>query len=84
MVKIRSFRGYLAKKDECDKVIAPAYEKLNAEEARQTAEENPMSFLNINKIEAELAADQIPHNTTAVQEVAQDALPHFIEEGWLV
>ena len=84
MVKIRCFRGYLAKKDECDKVIAPAYEKMPAEEARQTAEENPMSFLNVNKIEAELAADQIPHTPVAVQHVAQDALPHFITEGWLV
>lgn len=83
MVKIRPFKAFLANQEHCDKVISPAYDTLNTEEAREMAQGNPMSFLNVNKPEITL-----PHNTDPYAEEVytqgRDNLMHFIEQGYLV
>lgn len=61
MVKIRSFKGYLANKDHVHKVISPAYDTLNTEEARDMADGNPMSFLHVNKPEIDLPKETDPY-----------------------
>ena len=33
-VKVRPFRGFLANQEHCDKVISPAYDVLDTNEAR--------------------------------------------------
>lgn len=83
MVKIRSFKGLLANKYYCEKIIAPAYDTLNSAEAREMASGNPCSFLHVNKPEIDLREDMNPYDTQ-VYEQGRDALQHFIKEGHLV
>ena len=83
MVKIRPFKGFLANQDNVGKVISPAYDTLNTEEARAMADGNPMSFLNVNKPEITMAADQDPY-ADEVYTTGRANLLHFIENGYLV
>jgi len=83
MVSVRPFKGFLAKKDMVAKIISPAYDTLNSEEARAEAEGNPSSFLNVNKPEITLAKDVDPYDKS-VYLAGRDNLKHFIEKGWLV
>lgn len=83
MVKIRPFKAYLANKEQCDKVISPAYDTLNTEEARAMADGNPMSFLNVNKPEITLPVETDPY-ADEVYNRGRDNLLHFIENGYLV
>lgn len=62
MVKVRAFKGFLANQDNCARVISPAYDTLNTEEARAMADGNPMSFLNVNKPEITLPATMDPYD----------------------
>ena len=62
MVKVRAFKGFLANQEHCDKVISPAYDTLNTEEARAMADGNPMSFLNVNKPEITLPPETDPYD----------------------
>lgn len=54
--------GFLANKDNCAKVISPAYDTLDTQEARAMAEGNPMSFLNVNKPEITLDPATDPYS----------------------
>jgi uncharacterized protein (DUF1015 family) len=83
MVKVRPFKGHLANKDNCDKVIAPAYDTLNTEEAKQQSEGNPMSFLHVNKPEIDLPEGTDPYHKSVYLQ-GRDNLKHFIEKGYLV
>jgi len=83
MVKVRSFKGYLAHQDHADKIIAPAYDVLNTEEARAMADGNPMSFLHCNKPEIDLPPETDPYDMK-VYEGGRDTLKAFVEKGWLV
>ncbi len=83
MVKIRPFKGHLANAENAAKVIAPAYDTLNSEEARQMAQGNPMSFLNVNKPEITLDPETDPYSDEVYQKGRVNLL-HFIEEGYLV
>ena len=82
MVKIRPFKGYLANQENCARVISPAYDTLNTEEARAAADGNPMSFLNVNKPEITLPADTDPYDER-VYTRGRENLEHFIAEGYL-
>jgi uncharacterized protein (DUF1015 family) len=83
MVKIRPFKAYLANQEHCDKVISPAYDTLNTEEAREMATGNPMCFLNVNKPEITLPASTDPY-AEEVYTTGRANLLHFIEHGYLV
>ncbi len=82
MVKIRPFKGFLANQDNCSKVISPAYDTLNTVEAREMAQGNPMSFLNVNKPEITLPEDTDPY-AEEVYTTGRANLLHFIENGYL-
>lgn len=56
MVKVRSFKGFLAQKENAAKIIAPPYDVVNSEEAKEMASGNPMSFLRVSKPEIDLPA----------------------------
>lgn len=62
MVKIRSFTGYLANQEHLIEILAPPYDVLNTEEAREMAKGNPMSFLHCNKPEIDLPEDTDPYD----------------------
>ena len=66
-VKVRPFKGFLANKEHCDKVISPAYDVLNSEEARLMSEGNPMSFLHVNKPEIDLDPEMDPYDDRVYQ-----------------
>ena len=83
MVKIRPFKGYLANQEQCAMVISPAYDTLNSEEAREMAQGNPMSFLNVNKPEITLPPETDPY-ADEVYTQGRANLESFIEQGFLV
>jgi len=83
MVKVRPFKGFLANQANVGRVISPAYDTLNTEEARAMANGNPMSFLNVNKPEITLPADTDPY-AEEVYTTGRANLEHFIENGYLV
>ena len=83
MVKVRPFKGFLANHENVSRVISPAYDTLNTEEARAMADGNPMCFLNVNKPEITLAADTDPY-AEEVYTTGRANLEHFIEHGYLV
>jgi uncharacterized protein (DUF1015 family) len=56
MVKVRSFKGYLAEKQNCAKIAAPPYDVMNSEEAKEMAKGNDMCFLRVSKPEIDLPA----------------------------
>lgn len=82
MVKIRPFKGFLANQENCARVISPAYDTLNTEEARAMADGNPMSFLNVNKPEITLPAETDPY-ADEVYTRGRENLQHFITQGYL-
>ena len=81
-VKVRPFRGFLANQEHCDKVISPAYDVLDTNEARQMAEGNPMSFLHVNKPEIDLDPETDPYADEVYQQGRQNLL-QFISDGYL-
>lgn len=83
MVKVRSFRGFLANYNYAHKIISPPYDVLNTEEARAMAEGNPMSFLHCNKPEIDLPPETDPYDMS-VYEGGRDTLKAFVEKGYLV
>ena len=56
MVKVRSFKGHLAQKENAGKVIAPPYDVMNTEEAKAYANGNEMCFYRVSKPEIDLPA----------------------------
>jgi uncharacterized protein (DUF1015 family) len=83
MVKVRPFQGYLANKDHVDKIISPAYDTLNTEEAKLEVEGNPMSFLHVNKPEIDLPVGTDPYHKS-VYLTGKANLQNFIDQGFLV
>ncbi len=60
MSLIRPFRGLRPKPECANDVVAPPYDVLNTQEARQRATGRPRSFLHISKPEIDLPADIDP------------------------
>jgi uncharacterized protein (DUF1015 family) len=83
MFKVRPFKGHLANKDNCVKVISPAHDTLNTEEAKQQSQGNSMSFLHVNKPEIDLPEGTDPYHKSVYLQ-GRDNLKHFIEKGYLV
>ena len=83
MVKVRKFRGYLADQANTAKIIAPPYDVLNTEEAREMAAGNEMSFLRVNKPEIDLPPGTNLYDP-AVYAKGRENLEKFIKNGWEV
>jgi len=62
MVKVKPFQGFLANKQLASKIISPPYDVLSSKEARVMANNNPYSFLHVNKPEIDLPADLDPYD----------------------
>ena len=62
MVNFRAFKGHLAKQEYANSILSPAYDTLNTQEAKQMAEGNPLSFLNVVKPELNLPSDTHPYS----------------------
>ena len=66
-MKIKAFRGLRPRPDEVKLVASRPYDVLDSDEARQEAQGNPLSFLNVVKPEITLAADIDPHDESVYQ-----------------
>ena len=83
MSLVKPFRGLRPALDKAADVIAPPYDVLNTEEARERAADKPLSFLHISKPEIDLPVDTDPHSDEVYRRAAQN-LQSMIAAGVLV
>ncbi|KPK12363.1 MAG: hypothetical protein AMJ68_02430 [Acidithiobacillales bacterium SG8_45] len=83
MSLIRPFRGLRPATGRAEDVVAPPYDVLNTEEARERAKGRPYSFLHISKPEIDLPKGTDPY-AQAVYEKGRANFQHMIAEGVLV
>jgi len=72
MSLIRPFPGLRPLAETANDVIAPPYDVLNTEEARQRAKDRPWSFLHISKPEIDLPPDTDPYNDAVYAKGAEN------------
>ncbi len=82
MSLIKPFAGLRPPSDRANDVIAPPYDVLNSEEARERAQGRPWSFLHISKAEIDLPEGTDPYDASVYQKAA-DNLEKMIAEGVL-
>lgn len=83
MAFLKPFRGLRPPKELVQKVAAPPYDVVNAEEARAYARGNEQSFFHISRPEIDLSPETDEH-ADAVYAKGLENLNRFIEKGWLV
>lgn len=83
MSLIRPFAGLRPVPEHADDVIAPPYDVLNTEEARQKAQGRPYSFLHISKPEIDLPEGTDPYSDQVYNQGA-DNLQKLIDNGILM
>lgn len=83
MPLIRPFAGLRPVPEHAADVVAPPYDVLSSEEARERAAGKPMSFLHISKAEIDLPEDIDPYDP-AVYAKAAENLNKLIEQGVLI
>lgn len=81
MVKIRKFAGYLANKDNLDKIIAPPYDVCSVQEAREETGDNEMYYFHVEKPSIDCPDDA---TNQEIAEKSRENLQKFIEKGYLV
>ena len=83
MSLIKPFRGLRPRPDFAPAVVAPPYDVLNTEEARERAEGRPYSFLHISKPEIDLPPDTDPYAASVYARGAEN-LQRLVAEGILI
>ena len=83
MSLIRPLRGLRPKAEFATEVVAPPYDVLNTEEARQRVSGRPHSFLHISKPEIDLPVDTDPFDASVYQKGA-DNLSKLVAEEILI
>jgi uncharacterized protein (DUF1015 family) len=79
MTLIRPFKGLRPNRQYATEVVAPPYDVLNTEEARQRASGRPYSFLHISKPEIDLPADTNPYDDAVYAKGAEN-LQQLLEQ----
>ncbi|MCO6412350.1 MAG: DUF1015 domain-containing protein [Thiogranum sp.] len=82
MSLIRPFAGLRPVPEHAAAVVAPPYDVLNSDEARQRAAGRPWSFLHISKAEIDLPQGTNPHDP-AVYAKAAENLQKMVDKGIL-
>jgi len=80
---VRPFRGLRPRPEVAARVASPPYDVLSAKEARALAENEPLSFLRVNKAELEFGDDVDPHGPE-VYARARENLQKLHREGHLI
>lgn len=62
MATIRPFKGLHPKDEYAERVAALPYDVFSAEEAREEAQDNPLSFLNVDRAEITMPVGTDPHD----------------------
>jgi len=83
MALIRPFKGLRPQAQYASEVIAPPYDVLNTQEAREQAQGRPWSFLHISKPEIDLAEGIDPYDPLVYETGAQN-LDKQIKEKILI
>lgn len=83
MSNLRPFCGVRPKSTLAAEIIAPPYDVLNEEEAREIVSRLPKSFLRVTRSEVDLPEGSDSHSHEAYEK-AGDNLLKYIEDGWLV
>lgn len=82
MATVRPFKALRPHKDQAAQVTSPPYDVLNSQEAKQTAEGNPISLLHITKPEIDLE-DGINQYDDKVYLKAKENMERFVKDGTL-
>ena len=82
MANIFPFCGVRPKNSIAEAVIAPPYDVLNEQEARDIVASKPQSFLRITRSEVDLPAGSDAHSQIAYEK-ARDNLQDFLTDGTL-
>ncbi len=72
MPLIRPFAGLRPSPEFADRVVAPPYDVLNSEEARQRVEGRPWSFLHVSKAEIDLPVGTDPYDQAVYAKSAEN------------
>lgn len=83
MTLIKPFRALRPAPGRAADVLAPPYDVLSSEEARERAADKPWSFLHISKPEIDLAPGTDPYDK-AVYAKAAENLKRMIVDGVLI
>ncbi len=83
MSLIRPFRALRPAPGRAEEVLAPPYDVLSSDEARERASGRPWSFLHISKPEIDLPGDTDPY-ADAVYAKAAENLDRMVAEGVMV
>jgi len=83
MSLIKPFAGLRPVPEHAEDVVAPPYDVLNSEEARERAADKPWSFLHISKAEIDLPEGTDPYDA-AVYAKAAENLNTMLEQGILM
>ena len=83
MSLVRPFRGLRPKPEYAQDVVAPPYDVLNTEEARERANGRPYSFLHISKPEIDLPAGTDPYDPQVYETGARN-LHKLVSDGILI
>lgn len=83
MPLVKPFTGLRPAAGRADDVVAPPYDVMNAEEAREMVQGRQWSFLHISRPEVDLPVDTDPYSGEVYAKAAEN-LQHMINEGVLV
>ncbi len=80
MSLIKPFSALRPTKEFAEKVASPPYDVLNSAEARHIAQDNPYTFLHVNKPEVDLEEDVDIYSESVYKKGAEN-LQRFIDDG---
>ncbi|MEJ2212621.1 MAG: DUF1015 family protein [Gammaproteobacteria bacterium] len=83
MPLVKPFTGLRPAAGRADDVVAPPYDVMNADEARQMVEGRPWSFLHISRPEVDLPVGTDPYSAEVYAKAAEN-LNSMVEQGVLV
>jgi uncharacterized protein (DUF1015 family) len=72
MASIRPFRALRPRPDRAAAIAAVPYDVVNADEARELAAGNPLSFLHVSRAEIDLAPDISPYDDAVYRRAAEN------------
>lgn len=83
MANMKPFRAFRPAKQYAEQIAALPYDVYNREEARMEVQNNPISFLNIDRPETQFAVDHDMYAPEVYQK-AHDLLEEHISQGYYI
>lgn len=83
MVEIHPFKSIRPFAAFSEKIATLPYDVLNSTEARELGNQNPFSYLHIDKSEIDLPAELSPYDEQVYEKAASN-LQSFLQKNWLI